>query len=64
MDCQPSRPLSTRSCGDAGYQMQLCGWAADVQEEIPAKGWGTISPESPILPIGTTASDFCTGYFD
>jgi len=50
--------------GDAAYQMQYFAWDAYLQVEIPADGWGTISPGSPGPPIGSTAGDFCTGYFD
>jgi hypothetical protein len=56
------------STSDVGYQMQLYGWNAEVNEEIPATAWVTI-PTGVVYgrmgrPLGSTASDFCAGYFN
>lgn len=54
--------------GDLAYQMQLYAWRDDVEAELPATGWHAIpvsAVSGPIvLPVGSTASDFCSGYFD
>jgi hypothetical protein len=49
------------SAGDVGYQEQLFGWNWDTAAELDASWWSPVT--SLAAPIGTGASDFCTGYF-
>lgn len=49
--------------GDLGYQMQLYGWNRNIDQAIGASEWIRIAPGSLTRPLGSRASDFCSGYF-
>lgn len=49
--------------GDLGYQMQLYGWNRNIDQEIGATEWIRIAAGSLSHPLGSRASDFCSGYF-
>ncbi|MBL9009220.1 MAG: hypothetical protein JNJ46_33480 [Myxococcales bacterium] len=49
--------------GDLAYQMQLYGWNRSVDHEIAAAEWLRLAPASHRGPLGSRASDFCSGYF-
>jgi hypothetical protein len=49
--------------GDLGYQMQLYGWNQSVDHAIGPSEWTRIAPGVFSRPLGSRASDFCSGYF-